>query len=54
MAGNPHAMAELRALLSARQSVYEQAELTVDTSTSSVAEVVDRIAVRFEPDDQSP
>ena len=44
MAGNPHAMAELRALLSSRQPLYQQANLTVDTSSRSVDEAAQTIA----------
>jgi XRE family transcriptional regulator, aerobic/anaerobic benzoate catabolism transcriptional regulator len=43
MAGNPHAMAELRALLDARRPLYAQAGLTVDTSSLSVREAVETI-----------
>lgn len=47
MAGNPHAMAELHALLAARRSLYEQAELSVDTSSLAVATAVETITARF-------
>ena len=50
MAGNPHAMSELRALLAARLPLYQQADLTVDTSTTSVAEAVETIAARLPRD----
>ena len=43
MGDNPHAMAELRALLVVRQPLYEQADLTVDTSTLTVEEAAARI-----------
>ncbi len=44
MAGNPDAMAELEALLAARRPLYAMADLTIDTSTVPVIEVVRRIA----------
>ncbi|HYV85274.1 MAG TPA: shikimate kinase [Patescibacteria group bacterium] len=44
MAGNPDAMAELEALLAARRPLYAMADLTIDTSTVPVAEVVRQIA----------
>lgn len=47
MAGNPHAMAELQALLAARRSLYEQAELSVDTSALTVETAVDAITTKF-------
>lgn len=40
MAENPHAFAELRALLTARESLYASANLVVDTSGQSIDEVV--------------
>jgi len=43
MEDNPHAMTELRALLTLRQPLYEQADLNVDTSALSVDEAADRI-----------
>ena len=43
MAGNPHAMAELRALLSSREPLYARADLTVDASTLSVEEAAETI-----------
>jgi hypothetical protein len=44
MAKNPHAMTELRALLSVREPAYRQASQMVDTSRLSVEEAVDEIA----------
>jgi len=44
MAQNPHAFAELRALLAARESLYASAHHVVDTSGRSVDEVVDAVA----------
>ena len=43
MAENPHAFAELRALLAARDSLYARADHTVDTSRRTIAAVVDDI-----------
>lgn len=43
MRDHPHAMAELQALLAARAPLYREARLTVDTSSRTVAEVVERI-----------
>jgi len=44
MAGSPHAFAELRALLAAREGLYSRAHHTVDTSGRSIDEVVDAVA----------
>jgi XRE family aerobic/anaerobic benzoate catabolism transcriptional regulator len=44
MAGSPDAMAELEALLAARRPLYAMADLTIDTSTVPITEVVRRIA----------
>ncbi len=44
MAENPHAFSELRALLTARESLYASSNFVVDTSGMSVAEVVDSVA----------
>ena len=44
MAGNPDAMKELQALLTARRALYGQAHLTVDNSTVDVDTAVARIA----------
>jgi XRE family aerobic/anaerobic benzoate catabolism transcriptional regulator len=43
-AANPHAQAELRALLKAREPLYAQAELSVDTSRSGIDGAVEQIA----------
>jgi XRE family aerobic/anaerobic benzoate catabolism transcriptional regulator len=44
MAQHPHAMAELRALLAAREKLYAQAEHVVDTSATSVDRAVAALA----------
>ena len=44
MAANPHAFAELRALLAARDALYARADRTVDTTGRSVREVVGELA----------
>jgi len=44
MGHNPHAFAELRALLTARESLYASAHHVVDTSGRSVDEVVEAVA----------
>lgn len=44
MAQNPHAFAELRALLSAREPLYATAHHVVDTTNRSVDEVVTAVA----------
>lgn len=44
MAQSPHAFAELRALLAAREPLYANAHHVVDTSGHSVDEVVHRVA----------
>jgi XRE family transcriptional regulator, aerobic/anaerobic benzoate catabolism transcriptional regulator len=44
MKKHPHAMAELRALLAAREKLYAQAEHVVDTSSYAVDGVVDKLA----------
>ena len=43
MADNPDAMAELRAMLSARESLYRQAHVQVDTSSRSPVEVAEDV-----------
>ena len=47
MAGNPHAMSELHALLAARQSLYAQADRTVDTSSLAVDAAVQAIVAEL-------
>jgi RNase adaptor protein for sRNA GlmZ degradation len=42
-------MDELKALLRAREPLYAQAELVMDTSKLSLEEIVERIAQRFGP-----
>ena len=44
MAENPHAFAELRALLAAREQLYAHADVTIDTSGRRVADVVAAIS----------
>lgn len=44
MAENPHAFAELRALLAAREKLYARSEHTVETTGRRVAQVVSEIA----------
>lgn len=44
MRGRPRAMNELRQLLAARTPLYEQADLTLDTSGHAVDDIVERIA----------
>lgn len=44
MRENPHAFAELRALLAARAELYAKADMTVDTHRLAVGDVVDRLA----------
>jgi XRE family aerobic/anaerobic benzoate catabolism transcriptional regulator len=44
MAENPHAFAELRALLTAREKLYARAEHTVETTSLRVPQVVAAIA----------
>jgi hypothetical protein len=43
MAENPHAFAELRALLAAREPLYATAQVTVDTSAAGVDGAVQAI-----------
>jgi XRE family aerobic/anaerobic benzoate catabolism transcriptional regulator len=49
MAEHPHAMAELRALLAAREGLYAEAEHRIDTSALSVEAAVDELAGRLRP-----
>jgi XRE family aerobic/anaerobic benzoate catabolism transcriptional regulator len=44
MQDHPHALAELRALLAAREPLYRQADLVVDTTDRTLDEVVEQIA----------
>ncbi|MFZ4736726.1 MAG: shikimate kinase [Bradymonadia bacterium] len=48
MRDHPHALAELRALLAAREPLYRQADVVVDTSSRPVAEVVEEVALAVE------
>ncbi|MFQ5671008.1 MAG: shikimate kinase [Acidobacteriota bacterium] len=43
MADNPHAMAELRALLASREPLYREADLVIDTSTLTPGRAVEQI-----------
>lgn len=45
MAENPHAFAELRALLAAREKLYAQADQTIDTSAHTIKSVVAELSV---------
>src|SRR3990167_926376 len=47
MVNNPAAMEELQALLRAREPLYSQTELVMDTSKHTLEEIVERIAHRF-------
>jgi XRE family aerobic/anaerobic benzoate catabolism transcriptional regulator len=47
MRGRPRAMNELRQLLTARTPLYEEAHVTVDTSTLSEKQVADRLATEL-------
>jgi len=47
MADHPHAMAELRALLSSRRGLYELADLRIDTSAVDVRTAVRTILARL-------
>jgi XRE family aerobic/anaerobic benzoate catabolism transcriptional regulator len=44
MRGRPRAMNELRQLLAARKALYAEADVTLDTSSSSLGTVAERIA----------
>jgi XRE family aerobic/anaerobic benzoate catabolism transcriptional regulator len=46
MAENPHAFAELEALLAARAPLYADADLTVDTSERQIGEIVGDVIAR--------
>jgi XRE family aerobic/anaerobic benzoate catabolism transcriptional regulator len=47
MVNNPSARDELRALLRAREPLYSQAELVMDTAKHSIGEIVGMLAKRF-------
>jgi len=49
MKDNPHAMAELRSMLAARERLYRRAHLTVDTSGRTPTEVVEAILAGLGP-----
>src|SRR5512134_2223196 len=54
MADHPQAMADLRALLAAREPLYAQAAHTIDTAGAPVESIVDRIAAAIGPRDRPP
>lgn len=54
MARNPHALAELRALLAAREPLYEAAHVTIDTSDADPDQVVLRVEAALATDPRSP
>lgn len=49
MASHPHAMSELRALLTARERLYAEAEHVIDTSRLAVDAAVERLARELGP-----
>lgn len=49
MAENPHAFAELEALLAARAPLYARADHTIDTSDRQVADIVDEVVAAIAP-----
>lgn len=49
MADHPEAMADLRALLAAREPLYASADYTINTSGRSTKAIVDEIASKAEP-----
>lgn len=49
MADSPHAFAELRALLTAREALYARADTTIETTGRPVAEVAGAVAAALEP-----
>jgi XRE family aerobic/anaerobic benzoate catabolism transcriptional regulator len=49
MASHPHAMSELRALLSARERLYAEAEHVIDTARYGVDAAVDKLARELGP-----
>ena len=49
MAQHPHAMAELRALLTARERLYAEAEHVIDTSRLGVDAAVEKLARELGP-----
>jgi XRE family aerobic/anaerobic benzoate catabolism transcriptional regulator len=54
MADSPHAMAELRALLTSREPLYRQADFSVDTSRRPVDAALDDILRRLPGDARAP
>lgn len=53
MRDHPHAMAELRALLAAREPLYRQADMVVDTADRSADAVVDEVVEALVSRDES-
>ncbi len=49
MAENPHAFSELKALLSARETLYANSNFVIDTTGLSIDEVVEEIALAIGP-----
>jgi XRE family transcriptional regulator, aerobic/anaerobic benzoate catabolism transcriptional regulator len=49
MAQHPHAMSELRALLTARERLYAEAEHVVDTTRLDIDAAVDKLARELQP-----
>jgi XRE family aerobic/anaerobic benzoate catabolism transcriptional regulator len=49
MAQHPHAMAELRALLAARERLYAEAEHVIDTSRLGIDAAVEKLARELQP-----
>lgn len=49
MADHPQAMADLRALLAAREPLYAQSSVTVDTTRATVEQVADTVATTVLP-----
>ena len=47
--GRANAMAELRTLLASREPLYRQAEIAIDTSRHTVAQVVDELETALRP-----
>jgi shikimate kinase len=48
MADHPEAMADLRALLAAREPLYASADYTINTSGRSTKVIVDEVASKAE------
>jgi XRE family aerobic/anaerobic benzoate catabolism transcriptional regulator len=52
MAGNPDAMEQLRDILAARNSLYAQADLTIDTSDRTIDQIMEDIIAAIGQSDQ--